>query len=92
MQFHACEKCQTFHSPSAPCAAPIPEPTDPWKHRSSGMRCDTFMWFVGKAPDKGVGTLGRCRRHAPTMSGYPTVFMSDWRGDHKVDENKVATR
>ncbi len=33
--------------------------------------------------------LGRCRRHAPTMNGYPVVFVNDWCGDHKVDENKV---
>jgi hypothetical protein len=33
--------------------------------------------------------LGRCRRHAPTMSGFPAVFDSDWCGDHKLDENKL---
>ena len=71
--------------------------TDPWKHRGKGMRCATCMWFVHKVverPDQDpqlttAGTLGRCRRHAPTMNGYPAVYETDWCGDHKVDENKV---
>ncbi len=33
--------------------------------------------------------LGRCRRHAPTMGGYPVVYADDWCGDHKIDENKI---
>jgi len=60
--------------------------TDLWKHRSTGMQCQTCMWYAEK-----VGTvhgLGRCRRHAPTMGGYPVVFNSDWCGDHRLDENK----
>lgn len=65
-------------------------PEDPWKHRSSGMRCKTCCWFVPKEPtDKPSYDLGRCRRHAPTMNGYPVVFVNDWCGDHKLDENKV---
>jgi len=55
-------------------------PIDPWRHRTEHMRCGTCMWF---APKEGSG-LGRCRRHAPTMSGYPVVFLSDWCGDHKL--------
>jgi hypothetical protein len=55
------------------------------------------MWFVVKsiaktAPDEPTterGDLGRCRRHAPTMSGYPAVFEADWCGDHKLDEQKT---
>ena len=54
-----------------------------------------------KDPDPGPGKvvfkqtplierqLGRCRRHAPTMSGFPAVFETDWCGDHKLDENKL---
>jgi len=52
------------------------------------------MFFVEKAvpgerdvPEN--GPLGRCRRHAPTMSGFPAVFAQDWCGDHKLDEGKV---
>lgn len=65
---------------------------DPWKHRSDGMKCKTCMWFVIKegqnlrTPDH---SIGRCRRHAPSMNGYPVVFANDWCGDHKVDENKM---
>ncbi len=68
-----------------------PEDQDPWKHRSAGMRCQTCVWFVLKelANATGKSSVGRCRRHAPTMNGYPVVYMTDWCGDHKIDENKV---
>lgn len=70
---------------------------DPWRHRSTGMQCQTCMWFVRKRPiydgpvpsDSRSQDLGRCRRHAPTISGYPAVFKDDWCGDHKIDENKI---
>ena len=65
---------------------------DPWKHRSLGMRCKTCMYFVPKASAVVLtdrGQLGRCRRHSPTMSGFPAVFSSDWCGDHKLDEDKL---
>lgn len=70
---------------------------DPWGHRSSNMRCKTCMWFVPKkvaVPALGDGaqaavSIGRCRRHAPTMNGYPVVFQEDWCGDHKLDENAL---
>ena len=68
---------------------------DPWKHRSSGMKCKTCMWFVVKdiAPNTREmderGMLGRCRRHAPTMNGYPACFEADWCGDHKIDESRL---
>jgi len=71
-------------------------PEDPWERRSDGMKCKTCMWFVPKVPDPGrMEThgpgydLGRCRRHAPTLNGYPAVFVNDWCGDHKLDENKL---
>lgn len=64
---------------------------DPWKHRSEGMRCRACMFFTIKASDgpinEALGSIGRCRRHAPTMSGYPVVFEADWCGDHKLNEN-----
>lgn len=63
---------------------------DPWIHRAKEMLCKTCMYFVPKrAIDLKVPTLGRCRRHAPSMGGYPVVYMSDWCGDHKLDENKL---
>lgn len=69
--------------------------SDPWKHRGKGMRCATCIWFVPKFPEHEAEfppdekRLGRCRRHAPTMNGYPAVFGADWCGDHKLDENKI---
>jgi hypothetical protein len=65
---------------------------DPWKHRSAGMRCVSCIWFVPKETEAQPGergSVGRCRRHAPTMNGYPVVFASDWCGDHRLDENKA---
>jgi len=67
---------------------------DPWKHRSSGMKCKTCLWFVPKnaecetvPPDD--YRVGRCRRHAPSINGYPVVYLKDWCGDHRIDENKI---
>ena len=62
---------------------------DPWKHRAQGMNCDTCMWYVAKHAPASAEEIGRCRRHAPTMNGYPVVFPVDWCGDHKLDEMKV---
>lgn len=62
--------------------------SDPWQHRSKGMKCETCMWYAPKANP----ALGRCRRHSPTMSGYPVVYPNDWCGDHKLDEDKVDAK
>lgn len=65
-------------------------PADPWMHRSAGMRCSTCIWFVPKVSERiQAHSVGRCRRHAPTMGGYPVVFSTDWCGDHRLDENKA---
>lgn len=77
---------------------------DPWKNRSDGMRRKSCMWFAPKFPDSeefkfpepGVievpaATIGRCRRHAPTMNGYPPVSVNDWCGDYKLNENWQRT-
>lgn len=45
---------------------------------------------VDTLPQTTETDLGRCRRHAPTMNGFPAVFKSDWCGDHKLDENKAV--
>ena len=69
------------------------EKKDNWKHLSQGMKCATCMWFVEKVASgdgpKADVVFGRCRRHAPTMNGFPAVFGADWCGDHKLDENKL---
>lgn len=73
---------------------------DNWEHRSANMKCQTCMWYVEKyrpiaEAKTGQETIvpcqqiGRCRKHAPTMSGYPAVFETDWCGDHKLDETKI---
>jgi len=65
-------------------------PDDNWKHRGDKMRCYTCMWFVFKeAAHVPFVRIGRCRRHAPTMSGWPVMYSSDWCGDHKLDESKL---
>lgn len=65
-------------------------PVDPWMYRSAGMRCSTCIWFVPKVSERiQACSVGRCRRHAPTMGGYPVVFSIDWCGDHRLDENKA---
>lgn len=73
---------------------PETQEKDPWKHRSVGMRCSTCIWFVPKYTNAPVvrqdhQIIGRCRRHAPTIGGYPVVFATDWCGDHRLDENKA---
>jgi len=67
-------------------------PTDNWKHRSTRMICGTCMFNVGKPtskPQREDHFIGRCRRNAPTMQGWPVVFSDDWCGNHKLDEEKA---
>ena len=52
---------------------------DNWKHRSKNMRCDTCMYFNNY----------RCRRHAPTVHGFPAAYSTDWCGDHKLDKESM---
>lgn len=65
---------------------------DPWKHRSTGMQCRTCMWFCPKKANGFVTEIGRCRRHSPTMNGYPVVFVADWCGDHKLNEDCFVSK
>ena len=69
-------------------------PKDMWANRTRSMRCITCMWWVEKVVEKSTLTsamhaLGRCRRHAPTLGGWPAVFGNDWCGDHKIDAERV---
>lgn len=69
---------------------------DLWELRSAKMKCQTCAWFLEKEtiikknyptiPDQ---TIGRCRRHAPTFNGFPAVYMNDWCGDHRLDQDKI---
>lgn len=81
-----------------PTRVPGPEglyAADPWKHRHTRMRCGTCMWWVEKELEEEaiqrVNPLGRCRRHAPAMGGFPATFAADYCGDHKLDENKLES-
>lgn len=66
---------------------------DLWANRGSNMRCLTCMWYVHKpGPVNQVDQLrevGRCRRHAPAMGGFPVVRAGDWCGDHRLAEEKA---
>ena len=57
---------------------------DNWEHRRVNMKCVTCMWFVQKK-----GIVGRCKKNAPTMNGFPVVFDTDWCGQHKLNEDTV---
>lgn len=66
---------------------PLTPSPDPWKHRSEHMRCRSCMWYVRKEQSGPAPTMemGRCRKHAPSMNGFPVVFAcEDWCGDHKL--------
>jgi hypothetical protein len=54
---------------------------DRWSDLST-YSCSTCRFFVPKRAED-----GRCRRHAPTMDGYPVVYTADWCGDHKLGTN-----
>lgn len=56
-------------------------PDDLWAGRDTHMRCETCMHYANM----------RCRRHAPTMQGYPAVFPHDWCGDHKLSKGYMKT-
>ena len=88
-------KCnpQGYANHECPACTP-PVPKDPWQHRARYMRCYSCMAFVAKGdgPSQSDPTkkqLGRCRRHAPRLDGFPTMFSTDWCLDHKLDETKL---
>jgi hypothetical protein len=64
---------------------------DNWIFRSRNMKCQTCVYYVEKTAvvDGTRPVIGRCRRGAPTMKGFPVVFQTDWCGDHRLDENKL---
>lgn len=64
------------------------EKEDNWQGRATGMKCAACIHFIRKVGENIA--IGRCRRHAPTMEGWPVVFTRDWCSDHKLDENYVG--
>ena len=67
----------------------IPENKDNWKNRTQGMVCNTCVFYVPKRKNDLIYYVGRCRKNAPTMNGFPVVFTTDWCGSHRLDENKI---
>lgn len=65
----------------------IEEKHDPWANKNKCMKCKTCRTFILKEGTK--KGIGRCRKHAPTLGGFPVVFIDDWCGDHKLDENAI---
>jgi len=53
---------------------------DNWRNSNSFI-CATCLYYVEKDSELDVG---RCRRLAPTIKGYPVVYGTDWCGDHKL--------
>jgi hypothetical protein len=70
-----CQTCMYF----------IRKEQKPINHEGSGDREMTQE----EADDMRRGPIGRCRRNAPTMKGWPVLFGSDWCGEHKLDENAI---
>lgn len=67
---------------------------DKWD-RKTDFGCSSCMFYVPKKQHSTSGDPtapsceGRCRRSAPTMKGYPVVFVEDWCGEHKRGSNPV---
>lgn len=66
---------------------------DNWGNRSFKCVCLCCMYYHEKTStaEKSI-VVGRCRRRAPTVSGWPVVFPTDTCGDHKIDENKIREK
>lgn len=58
---------------------------DKWD-RKTNFGCNSCRYYV---PKKCYINGGACRRSAPTMTGYPVVFESDWCGEHKLGSNPI---
>jgi len=49
-------------------------------------RCNTCRWYGEKRKDNISTMAGKCRRHAPTIEGFPIVLATDIAcGDYQVD-------
>ena len=59
---------------------------DKWD-RKTNFGCDSCMFYVPKKDNE-----GRCRRNAPTMKGYPVVYIDDWCGEHKKGSNPIRDK
>ena len=67
---------------------------DKWD-RKTNFTCISCMYCVPKKSNtnKDVEEIGRCRRNAPTMKGYPVIKpYFDWCGEHKLGSNPVRDK
>ena len=66
-------------------------PKDNWGHHYGRSRCTSCMWFMRKTYKEPSGyvisSIGRCRKRAPTLNGFPVMYDTDWCGDHKLDSS-----
>lgn len=71
---------QNIDLPTSMENKPVISEHDPWTHQSIEMKCTSCMYYKNF----------RCKRHAPTMQGYPAVYPHlDWCGDHKMDKEHM---
>ena len=49
--------------------------------------CKNCRWFLRKQETK----AGRCRKHSPTMEGFPSVIEIDWCGDFRLDHRGLTS-
>lgn len=62
-------------------------PKDRW-NSLTGYNCLTCRFYVPK-----TDLIGRCRRHAPSLDGYPAVYpITDFCGDHKIGTNPLKEK
>lgn len=48
--------------------------------------CKRCMFYVPRLDS----CIGRCRRRAPTLSGWPIMYHESWCGDYRLDETKLT--
>jgi len=52
---------------------------DNWEKRNIEMICENCAFYINY----------RCRKHAPTMNGFPAVYPTDWCGDHRLSKDMM---
>ena len=79
-----------FEGPNSGAQAAATLRRDNWRDQAT-FCCRTCRFYVAKNSDPDhpfdadpPHIIGRCRRRAPTMDGFPVVFPTDWCGDHKL--------
>jgi hypothetical protein len=55
------------------------EQVDNWEKKDVEMICANCISYINF----------RCRKHAPTTSGFVPVYPSDWCGDHRLSKDTM---